>query len=170
MTQDKIHDNIINMLINFKESGCYMIILSFFRFLLYLLLKLVYFILFILNIIIIFIAGLGYITAQIGKIILFISGFIMIISTLPHFFSLPEKTFKDVWENILLFLVIPLPFLFLTNISTLISTSITKLKQKVYLATESLSTPLRGTKKYYEENKRQYLKHMKELNSQSKKG
>lgn len=158
------------MLINFKESGCYMIILSFFRFLLYLLLKLVYFILFILNIIIIFIAGLGYITAQIGKIILFISGFIMIISTLPHFFSLPEKTFKDVWENILLFLVIPLPFLFLTNISTLISTSITKLKQKVYLATENLSTPLRGTKKYYEENKRQYLKHMKELNSQSKKG
>ncbi len=43
------------------------------------------------------------------------------------------------------------------------------IKENVYLATENLSKPLKGSKKYYEENKRQYLEHMKELDSQAKK-
>ena len=147
-----------------------MIFLGFFKFIIFLFLKLVSLILFVLNIVIIFIAGLGAITAQIGKLLLLVSAFIMIANTLPYFFSLPEKTFRDVWENILLFIALPLPFLFLTNIFTLLSKSITKLDSKLYVATEFFSRPVKGSKKYYAEDRKFYNRLMNDIKSQSKKG
>lgn len=147
-----------------------MVFIVILRFLLKLLLKLIYIPLFILNIIFAFIAGLGAITQAIGKIILAIAAFCMIVTTLPHLFSLSEITLKDIWENVLIWLVIPLPFLFLTNIALLVSKGISALQDKINTAIYKLSLPMRGTKKYYDENMRAYRRHMHELEEQKNNG
>lgn len=147
-----------------------MVILTILRFLLKLLLKLIYIPLFVLNMVFVFIAGLGAITQAIGKILLAIAAFCMIVTTLPHLFSLPEITLKDVWENVLIWLVIPLPLLFLTNIALLVSKGIIALQDKINTATFELSQPMRGTKKYYAENIQAYHRHMRELEEQKNNG
>ena len=123
-----------------------MILIQFFRYILKILLCISKLALTIIYYLFVFIACLGAITVHIGKLLFVVSAFMLITSALPHLFMLSEITLRDIWENLFLWLTIPLPFLFLQNISLFVSDNVLKIRNALARLIDRLNILLKSRK------------------------